>query len=142
MNEYEGKKVRVRLRVGDADVEVECDVGEVGDVVERVLKAVAGSSIVSDKGKSTRESLVRRGETCKGLILDLWSEGWFGLGRALGDVHAEMGRRGFHYDRTAVAHALVDLVREGILTREGRPRRYRYVQKRPPLDTGNFKELT
>jgi hypothetical protein len=118
---------------------VECDVAEVGDVVERVLNAVAGSSIVSDKEKTTRESFTGRGETCKGLILGLWGEGWFGLGRALGDVHAEMGKRGFHYDRTAVAHALVDLVREGVLTREGRPRRYRYVQKRPPQDTGTSK---
>jgi hypothetical protein len=139
MSERESKTVRVRLRVGDADVEVECDVAEVGDVVERVLNAVAGSSIVSDKEKTTRESFTGRGETCKGLILGLWGEGWFGLGRALGDVHAEMGKRGFHYDRTAVAHALVDLVREGVLTREGRPRRYRYVQKRPPQDTGTSK---
>jgi len=43
-----------------------------------------------------------------------------------------MARRGFHYDRTAVAHALIDLVKDGVLNREGRPRRYQYVQKRPP----------
>jgi len=70
--------------------------------------------------------------TCKGLIKALWKEGWFRTPRALGEVHEEMARRGWHYDRTAVAHALLDLVREGVLTRQGRPRRYRYVQKRPP----------
>ena len=35
------------------------------------------------------------------------------------------------YDRTAVSHALVDLVREGTLFRDGTMRNYRYVQKRP-----------
>ncbi len=44
-----------------------------------------------------------------------------------------MARRGFHYDRTAVAHALIDLVKDGILTCEGKPRRYQYAQKRSPL---------
>jgi hypothetical protein len=32
-------------------------------------------------------------------------------------VHFEMTGRGFHYDRKAVAHALFDLVKDGILTR-------------------------
>jgi hypothetical protein len=44
-----------------------------------------------------------------------------------------MGRRGYHFDRTAVAHALTDLVREGLLTRMGEARGYRYVQKRPAV---------
>ena len=73
-----------------------------------------------------------RAETCKSLIQQLWSEGWFATPHGLGEVHSEMARRGFHYDRTAVAHALVDLMKEGLLTREGKPRRYRYAQKRPP----------
>ena len=61
------------------------------------------------------------------------SESWFSKHRGLSEVHSEMARRGFHYDRTAVAHALIDLVKDGILTREGKPRRYQYAQKRPPL---------
>jgi len=47
-------------------------------------------------------------------------------------LNSEMARRGLHYDRTAVAHALIDPVKGGVLNREGRPRRYQYVQKRPP----------
>jgi len=39
-----------------------------------------------------------------------------------------MARREFHNDCTAIAHALVDLVKDGILTREGKPRRYQYAQ--------------
>jgi hypothetical protein len=45
------------------------------------------------------------------------------------EAHSEMARRGFHYDRTAVAHALIDLVKDGILTRQGKPRRYQYTKK-------------
>ncbi len=134
-------RVHVRLKVGSIDVEVECGVDEVGDVVSRVLEALAESGgVVADGASSSGRVGVSYRETCKGLILDLWREGWFGLGRSLGEVHGEMGRRGFHYDRTAVAHALVDLVREGVLTREGRPRRYRYLQKRPPPTVAKTKK--
>ncbi len=126
-------RVRVRLKVGDVDVEVECGVDEVGSVVDEVLSVLSKrSSIVNQAGSKATGTITGRGETCKGLILKLWQESWFSVGRSLGDVHGELGRRGFHYDRTAVAHALVDLVREGVLSRLGRPRRYRYVQKRPP----------
>jgi hypothetical protein len=131
-----GDRAKVRLSVGDIVVEVECGVGEVGGVVDEVLKvlgergATGGGETAS--GGIAGEVAGGRGQTCKGVITRLWREGWFGVQRSLGEVHGEMGRRGFHYDRTAVAHALVDLVREGILTRVGRPRRYRYVQKRPP----------
>lgn len=140
MVEVEG--VRVRLSIGDVVVEVVCDVNDIGSVVGRVLDAFVerGVAVGAAGTASERAGFAVRGETCKSLILGLWREGWFGLGRGLGEVHGEMGRRGFHYDRTAVAHALVDLVREGILTRVGRPRRYRYLQKRPPPSVGKAKE--
>jgi len=135
MVEGDEKRVRVKMKVGDVEVEVECGVSEVGSVVDKVLAVVAerGGAISSGVSGGVGTFAGGRGETCKGLILGLWGEGWFGIGRGLSEVHGEMGLRGFHYDRTAVAHALVDLVREGVLTRVGRPRRYRYLQKRPPL---------
>jgi hypothetical protein len=63
--------------------------------------------------------------------MTMWREGWFSTQKALSEVHEEMSRRGYHYDRTAVAHTLVDLVREGILFRDGSMRNYTYVQKQP-----------
>ncbi|MEM3803099.1 MAG: hypothetical protein QXX17_01685 [Conexivisphaerales archaeon] len=62
----------------------------------------------------------------------MWKEGWFSQPRSLSEVDEELGRRGYHYDRTAVSHSLTDLVREQVLSREGAPRNYRYVQKKPP----------
>lgn len=129
----ESSRVRVRLSVGGVDVEVECGVGEVGNVVDEVLRALKDHGVEGGTATSVdNRTAVGRGETCKGLLMKLWQESWFELGRSLSDVHSELARRGFHYDRTAVAHALVDLVREGTLTRLGKARRYKYVQKRPP----------
>ncbi len=130
--ENENSRVRVRLSVGGVDVEVECGVNEVGGVVDEVLRVLKERGINSDATVASNRSSAGRGKTCKGLLTSFWQEGWFEVGRSLSDVHSELGRRGFHYDRTAVAHALVDLVREGILTRLGKARRYSYVQKRPP----------
>lgn len=129
--------VHVKMKVGAVEFEIQCSVDELRDVVDKILVSVSKSGLVSQEATSTTErtgmhGITGRGETCKSVILGLWDQGWFQVGRSLGEVHGEMGRQGFHYDRTAVAHALVDLVREGILTREGRPRRYQYLQKRPP----------
>ncbi len=141
----ESKSIHVKMKVGEVEFEIDCSVEELRDVVDRVLAAVAKSDIGSSVAATSAETsglagLGGRGETCKSVILALWREGWFEIGRGLGEVHGEMGRRGFHYDRTAVAHALVDLVREGILTRVGRPRRYRYLQKRPSSTTVEVKD--
>ena len=134
MEEDPKSTIRVKMTVEGVEFEIQCKIDELRDVVDKVLAAVTESrvkeSVSSTKERGRIAGLAGRGETCKNVIMRLWEEGWFELARGLGEVHAEMGRRGFHYDRTAVAHALVDLVREGILTREGRPRRYHYLAVR------------
>ena len=129
--EKEKPPIRVKMKVGNVEFEIECREDQLKDAVEKIL------STVTEHAKEAITLTERavpppRAETCKGIIRRLWSEGWFASPRGLGEVHSEMARRGFHYDRTAVAHALIDLVKDGLLTREGRPRRYRYAQKRPP----------
>jgi len=116
--------IRLKIKVGDMEFEIECREDQLEEAVKKILSTVK---------EYAREPIVApERETCKGLIQKLWSEGWFASPRGLGEVHGEMARKGYHYDRTAVAHALIDLVKDGILTREGRPRRYQYAQKRPP----------
>jgi hypothetical protein len=132
MTEAESEKpIRVKMKVGNVEFEIEGTVDQANDAVGKFL------STVTEKLKETpliseRETAPPRAETCKLIIQRLWEEGWFSAAHGLGEVHSEMARRGFHYDRTAVAHALIDLVKDGVLTREGRPRRYQYAQKRPP----------
>ena len=131
MTEKNDPPIRVKMKVGNLEFEIECQPDQLEESVKRILSTVTTYS--KDPMIIPERTLPQpRAETCKSLIQQLWSEGWFSLPHGLGEVHSEMARKGFHYDRTAVAHALVDLMKEGLLTREGRPRRYRYAQKRPP----------
>ena len=125
--------IKVKMKIGNIEFEIESQEDQLQTAVDQIL------STVTDKLKNTQLSTVAerqapppRAETCKGVIQKLWEENWFSTPRGLSEVHSEMARKGFHYDRTAVAHALIDLVKDGILTREGKPRRYQYAQKRPP----------
>jgi hypothetical protein len=85
--------------------------------------------------ETRRIDMPRGGATCRGILEKLWYEGYFGTEKPLGEVHEELSRRGYNYDRTAVSHSLTDMVRESILTRIGTMRNYRYTQKRPPSES-------
>lgn len=124
--------VRVKLKKGSWEIEISCREDKVKEVIENVLSGMdtAGTetpSIISERKQTTHGSA-----TCKGLIESLWTERWFATERSLADVHEELSRRGYNYDRTAVSHSLTDLVRENVLTRTGTMRAYRYIQKKPP----------
>jgi hypothetical protein len=126
--------VTVKLKRGTWEIEITCSPDKVQQAVESVLAGMVSkeqpslemaldSPVPGDEG--------RRFDTCRGMLERLWKEGWFSTEKTLGEVHEELARRGYHYDRTAVSHSLVDLVREGTLFRDGTMRNYRYVQKRP-----------
>jgi hypothetical protein len=119
------------MKVGEIEFEIECQEDQLQPTVDKILSSVT-TKLRETPLMIERSASPPRAETCKGVIQKLWEENWFSTAKALSEVHSELARRGFHYDRTAVAHALIDLVREGILTREGKPRRYQYAQKRPP----------
>jgi len=123
--------IRVKMKVGEIEFEIECQEDQLQATVDKILSTVT-EKLKESPLISERAAAPPRAETCKGVIQKLWEEGWFSEAKGLSEVHSEMARRGFHYDRTAVAHALIDLVKDGILTREGKPRRYQYAQKRPP----------
>ena len=82
-----------------------------------------------------RKAIPKGGTTCRGLLEILLHEGYFGTEKQLSEVHEELSRRGYNYDRTAVSHSLTDMVRESILTRLGTMRNYQYIQKRPPSES-------
>ncbi|MCS4540153.1 MAG: hypothetical protein HYU03_05635 [Thaumarchaeota archaeon] len=127
------KTVTIKLKRGAWEIEITCSEDKVQQAVESVLAGMASKEQVSITEELPREGeREKRFETCRGLLLTFWREGWFATPRLLSDVHNEMARRGYHFDRTAVAHSLADLAREDTLSREGVPRNYRYVQKRPP----------
>ena len=126
--------IKVKMKIGDIEFEIESQEDQIQTAVDRILTAVAArlKDVQLASPQPERQAPPPRAETCKGIIQKLWEENWFAEAKGLDDVHSELARRGFHYDRTAVAHALVDLVKDNMLTRIGRPRRYQYAQKRPP----------
>jgi hypothetical protein len=125
--------VTVKLKRGAWEIEITSPADKVQQAVESVIAGMASKEqvAISSSEAGGEEGGEKRFETCRGLIQVMWKEGWFGTQRSLSEVHEEMARRGYHYDRTAVSHALVDLVREGTLFRDGTMRNYRYVQKYP-----------
>jgi hypothetical protein len=163
MSGHPAEEVKVRLKHGEWEVEVVCIESRVKQVVESVLSSLDTAKIMGPEVQSQLDALRREidflktrpiaelvpegqqqqqqkvttksGITCRGLLENLWFEGFFVSERSLGEVHEELSRRGYNYDRTAVSHSLTDMVRENILTRIGTMRNYRYIQKRPPNNT-------
>jgi hypothetical protein len=147
-------EVKIKLKHGDWEIEISCAEARVKQVVENVLSSL-DSKVVDTSIQSQMETMrkeieslksrpalqaetartevekAKGGMTCRGLMDTLWQEGYFSSERALAEVHEELGRKGYNYDRTAVSHALADMVRENILTRTGTMRNFRYIQKRP-----------
>lgn len=125
--------IKVKMKIGEIEFEIEAQPDQIQTAVNQILSTVTEhSKNLTLNQPMQREAPLPRAETCRGVIQKLWEENWFSEPKGLDEVHSELARRGFHYDRTAVAHALVDLVKDNILTRIGKPRRYQYAQKRPP----------
>jgi len=130
MNMNEQGSIKARITVGEITVEVEAtSPEELEEVVKRVVSAIGRAP---QRPAPARRSEGKRASTCRDVLERLLDEGWFSQPRSLGDVTAELARRGYFYDPTAVAHGLLDLVREERLTREGAPRRYQYRAAAPP----------
>ena len=130
MSNEDHQQIKVRLRRGGWEVEITCSEDSVKQAVEGVLSGMGTQKLEAIPYKSVTERMPAK--TCRILIEELWTESWFGEEKTLGEVHEELARKGYHYDRTAVSHTLTDLVRENTLTRVGTMRNYRYIQKKPP----------
>lgn len=158
-------EVTIRLKHRDWEIEVSCIETKIREVIEDVLTSIDNVSrvdpaldikinelkkefdLLKASSKMTLSSANMRsddthskklqmgGATCRSLLEKLLVEGYFETEKLLGNVHEELSRRGYNYDRTAVSHSLKDMVRESILTRVGSLRNYRYIQKRPISET-------
>ncbi len=157
-------EVTIRLKHRDWEIEVSCIETKIKEVIEDVLTGIDSVShddptlgfqideirkeieslkatsnmtlrnINLSSGDVHSKKLQKGGATCRSLLEKLLFERYFEAEKLLGNVHEELSRRGYNYDRTAVSHSLTDMVRESILTRIGSLRNYRYVQKKPPSE--------
>jgi hypothetical protein len=158
-------EVTIRLKHRDWEIEVSCIETKIREVIEDILTSIDNVSRVDptldtqiselrkevdslktssnmtlrtanmSSGDIHSKKLQKGGATCRSLLEKLILEGYFETEKLLGNVHGELSRRGYNYDRTAVSHSLKDLVRESILSRVGSLRNYRYIQKRPISET-------
>ena len=71
-------------------------------------------------------------ESCPDLIYSLFLEHWFSESRTLNDVSEKIKQTGYNYNLATISNALRSFTKRGLLTRQGKPRSYTYVQKRPP----------
>lgn len=133
--EEKGRLITVKLKKAGWEVEITCAENQLKQAIDSVLSSLESKALAPlpamARSLATSDTSSEN-KTCRGLIFELWQDQWFGEPRSLSDVHQEIARMGYHYDRTAVSHALTDLVRENVLTRQGYPRNYAYIQKRPP----------
>ncbi len=92
-------------------------------------KIMSIEDLISRIGTSNleRRASQKIGMTCRTLLDLLLKDNFFSEERQLGQIHEEISRRGYNYDRTAVSHSLTDLVRERVLSRVGTIRNYKYV---------------
>lgn len=131
------KNVHIKIKIGNVEAEISCQADQLKIAVENFIAALEGKEIITAPKTNQEDTSIelsgrKKEETCKDLVRSLWQEGWFGTSRDLSEVHIELSRKGYHYDRSAIAHTLVDLVRDGLLTRQGEKGHYSYVQKKPP----------
>lgn len=121
-------KVKIKMNIKGIDVEIETSPKHIKEAINQVIDSLC--SLTTQERISMKESIFSPA-SCKEALELLWKEGWFSEERRLSDVWLELSKRGYNFDRSAIAHALHDLTKEGILTRLGRTRRYRYIQKTP-----------
>jgi len=133
----EKRTITVKLKRAGWEVEITCEEEQLQKAIESVLSSLTSVPQGAPLASSLIEERPETGskKTVRGLILELWGESWFTEARSLSEVHEEIARRGYHYDKSAVSHALTDLVKEGVLSRQGDMRNYVYIQKKPPGGT-------
>ncbi len=130
----EKKTITVKLKKAGWEVEITCEEDQLQKAIESVLSSLTASpqNAPFSSPLIDERSEIGTKKTVRGLILELWGESWFSEPRTLSQVHEEIARRGYHYDKSAVSHSLTDLVKETVLSRQGDARNYLYIQKKPP----------
>ena len=93
------KTIRVKMKIGEVEFEVECQEEQLQTTIDKILSTVTKrlkeTQLVIERTKPSRNYA----ETCKGVIIRLWEERFFLEPRKLGQIHNEMARRGISKEK-------------------------------------------
>ncbi|MEM3637103.1 MAG: hypothetical protein QXX17_01695 [Conexivisphaerales archaeon] len=135
MSEKE-KAMRVRVKLGDTEVEVEGSKEDVGEFLSSIPDILARLSMSreSNTASKTNEQMHQqsaqqqlpeltfgKGESLPSIILKLFSSGWGRQPRKLLEVKDSLETFGLIYPKQSVAVALLRLAKEGKLRRFKQP---------------------
>jgi len=71
------------------------------------------------------------------LLDQLVQEGYFRQTREVGDVRAELAKRGHHFESRGVATPLLNLTRRGVLQRDNTSGKWQYIEANADVDSGS-----
>ena len=118
--------IHTKLKIGSIEVDISCRQDQLQDTVAGLINVFISKMQGLDQISIASHS--QQG-TCMSSLKILLSEGLFSTKKYVRDVQLELLRRGLHYHRSAVSHCLEDLCKEGLLTKEGTPRRYTFTKR-------------
>jgi hypothetical protein len=119
------RPIHLKVRVGDTEIEIECEEDQFNRTISSILSSAIGR--IQTKPATTTKS-EKNVVICIDVVKQLMRDGWFTNPKTLPETTQEISRRGFNYSGGVIGHCLLDAVNKGLLIREGENRRYRYFK--------------
>jgi hypothetical protein len=143
----EGRELRIRIRLGDYEVEVagaKEDVLEILENIDGVISSASSAlgarsatalpSAVETKPEELPHVQMERDVQAPDAIMGLLSTNWGNKPRNLTEIIAALEVNAIHFPKGTVAGRLTDLTRKGVLRRVKTPSGFGYVLIKGPQE--------
>ena len=114
--------MEAKLQIGQWEVELRAPRSKLAETIQKVLSQMPESLAHPHLSSATS----KRKNTLRDGLANLLAQGWFREERSLNEVEDIIRDRGYFPAAGSVSHGLMDMVREGRLSRLGYPKRFRY----------------
>jgi len=136
----EGRQLRIKIRLGDYEVEVEGQKEDVLEILESIDEVVSSASsalgsrstaVLPASAETKLEELpnvqMERDIQAADAIVSMLSTNWGNKPRNLTEIMAALEVNAIHFPKGTVAGRLTDLTRKGVLRRVKTPSGFGYV---------------
>lgn len=133
-----GGSVRLRVRKGDVEIEVEGPPDVIPSLIDAASRLVSGFQM--QRTESTAEVggaeayphiMVSKDDSCADIVERLFSTDWGGEPRTLREVIEALTVNGIYFPKSTVAVSLMRLVKRGVLRRLKSDAGFLYVRATP-----------